>query len=196
MQAENTPFLNEFISAVEQSLPSFAPIMQSLQAGQEGLSPEEQKAIFLSEIKGQYLKLQLALQSNFRQELLNQSHNYHRERLSQARSSFSVALALIIVGALIIFAGVILLGVGSLQAGTITLVSGTIINVVNLLGLKFYKDSGNRLDKTADWIDAQVAKEMGILSTVNLDADLFASTTVITKRDSSPVLREQGNAIA
>ena len=177
MRAEKTGVLNDFITAVGQNVPSLSQSMQSLQEGEMRLSQDELQAVFQTVIKGQYLKPQKENNQEFLDAYHNYQldayHGYHKVRITQASLSFYAALALLVIGTFIVFVGIILLFTSNIQAGSVSLVSGTVSDIISILVLKFYGDSNNRLDQTAKGVDAQVAKEMAMLTTITVATDLL-----------------------
>jgi len=83
-----------------------------------------------------------------------------QERLYQARATFAVALAALLLGILLIFVGVILAFTINLSIGVITTTSSVIVEIVSALAFKFNGDTNSRLDSL--YRDLYVVKQTSL----------------------------------
>lgn len=96
------------------------------------------------------------------------NRQYH-ERLYQARATFMVALAALILGILLVFVGAILTFTISLPIGVVTTISSTIVEIVSALALKFHGDTNDRLDRLSRelYIVEQTSLSMEYISRIS-----------------------------
>ncbi len=126
--------------------------IKELESAEKQISLGKSSKLELEKVLGnleQQLPKELSekIESDFTEVAYANLKQIQEERLRQARTSFNVALILMIIGILIIFAGIVLVFLEKTSTGIITLIVGAVTNAISALTFRFSKEANDRLDK-------------------------------------------------